>query len=40
MCVCRGEIERQRKRDGGRYRYRWRGREGRKLIALDAFISV
>ena len=27
-----GEIKRQRMRDGKRYRYRWRAREGRILF--------
>ena len=33
-----GEIERQTRRFGGRYRYRWRG-EG-IFLALDALILV
>jgi len=35
-----GEIERQRRRDGGKYRYNGGGREGRIFLALDALISV
>ena len=31
MCVWRGEIKRQRRRDGGIYRYRWRGERGKKI---------
>ena len=31
MCVWCGEIERQRRRDGGRYRYRWRGERGKNI---------
>ena len=36
-----GEIKRQRRIGGGRYRYRWRAeRKGRKLLAVDAVISM
>ena len=36
-----GEIERQRRRDGGGYSYRWRGeRKGRIFLILDALISM
>ena len=41
LCVCGGEIKRQRRRDGGTYRYIYGGgREGRRFLALDALISV
>ena len=40
VCVLGGELERSRRRDGERYRYRWRGREERIFLALNALISV
>jgi len=36
-----GEIERQRKRYGGIYRYKWRGkRKGIRFLTVDALIAV
>ena len=40
MCVFGGEIKRHKGRDGGRYRYIWRGGEGRIVLVLDALVSV
>ena len=31
VCVCGGEIKRQRSRDGGTYRYIWRGERGKNI---------
>ena len=31
VCVCGGEIKRQRRRDGGTYRYIWRGERGKNI---------
>ena len=33
-------IDRKRRGDGGRYRYKWRGERWKNFLALDALISA